>query len=50
VSGLGYVAVKDTNGFGLAANDELFLSKYTEASGNARNFVWKGLLSTLGGT
>ncbi|KAH7910195.1 mitochondrial ribosomal death-associated protein 3-domain-containing protein [Hygrophoropsis aurantiaca] len=29
------------------ANDELFLAKYSEASGNARNFVWKGLLSSL---
>jgi small subunit ribosomal protein S29 len=27
--------------------DETFLSKYSEASGNPRNFVWKGLLSTL---
>ncbi len=27
--------------------DELFLAKYSEASGNARSFVWKGLLSTL---
>jgi small subunit ribosomal protein S29 len=30
-----------------AANDELFLAKYTESGGNARDFVWKGLLSTL---
>ncbi|KAL4073494.1 mitochondrial ribosomal death-associated protein 3-domain-containing protein [Scleroderma citrinum] len=28
-------------------NDELFLAKYSESSGNARDFVWKGLLSTL---
>ncbi|KAF8835956.1 hypothetical protein BDN67DRAFT_912078 [Paxillus ammoniavirescens] len=28
-------------------NDELFLAKYTESSGNARDFVWKGLLSSL---
>ncbi|KAF8507950.1 mitochondrial ribosomal death-associated protein 3-domain-containing protein [Hysterangium stoloniferum] len=28
-------------------NDELFLSKYTESSGNARCFVWGGLLATL---
>ncbi|OAX38521.1 hypothetical protein K503DRAFT_718053 [Rhizopogon vinicolor AM-OR11-026] len=28
-------------------NDELFLSKYSEASGNARAFVWKGLLSSI---
>ncbi|TFK66662.1 hypothetical protein BDN72DRAFT_132569 [Pluteus cervinus] len=30
-----------------SVRDELFLSKYIEASGNAREFVWKGLLSTL---
>ncbi|KAI0796114.1 mitochondrial ribosomal death-associated protein 3-domain-containing protein [Abortiporus biennis] len=30
-----------------SANDELFMAKYTEAQGNARDFVWKGLLSTL---
>ncbi|VDC06087.1 unnamed protein product [Peniophora sp. CBMAI 1063] len=29
------------------ANDELFMSKYAETSGNARDFVWKGLLATL---
>ncbi|KAI0255685.1 mitochondrial ribosomal death-associated protein 3-domain-containing protein [Lactifluus subvellereus] len=29
------------------ANDELFLAKYTESGGNPRDFVWKGLLSTL---
>ncbi|KAF8573593.1 hypothetical protein K439DRAFT_1665739 [Ramaria rubella] len=29
------------------ATDELFLSKYTASSGNARQFVWKGLLATL---
>ncbi|KAG1804613.1 mitochondrial ribosomal death-associated protein 3-domain-containing protein [Suillus variegatus] len=28
-------------------NDELFLTKYSEASGNARAFVWKGLLSSM---
>ncbi|KIM55738.1 hypothetical protein SCLCIDRAFT_1220905 [Scleroderma citrinum Foug A] len=28
-------------------NDELFLAKYSESGGNAREFVWKGLLSTL---
>ncbi|KAG2045876.1 hypothetical protein BDR06DRAFT_1044271 [Suillus hirtellus] len=28
-------------------NDELFLAKYTEASGNARAFVWKELLSSV---
>ncbi|KZT64493.1 hypothetical protein DAEQUDRAFT_678488 [Daedalea quercina L-15889] len=27
-------------------NDELFMSKYTEADGNARAFVWNGLLAT----
>ena len=30
-----------------AVSDELFLSKYTESSGNAREFVWKGLLSNF---
>jgi len=29
------------------ASDETFMSKYSEASGNPRQFVWKGLLSTL---
>ncbi|TCD69100.1 37S ribosomal protein S23 mitochondrial [Steccherinum ochraceum] len=29
------------------SNDELFLSKLAEASGNARKFVWEGLLQTL---
>jgi len=33
--------------FHTPANDELFLAKYTESGGNARDFVWKGLLSTL---
>ncbi|KIJ65306.1 hypothetical protein HYDPIDRAFT_88800 [Hydnomerulius pinastri MD-312] len=28
-------------------NDELFLAKYSESNGNAREFVWKGLLSSL---
>ncbi|EIM86567.1 uncharacterized protein STEHIDRAFT_147130 [Stereum hirsutum FP-91666 SS1] len=27
--------------------DELFMTKYTESSGNARDFVWRGLLATL---
>lgn len=27
-------------------NDELFLTKYSEASGNARDFVHNGLLAT----
>jgi small subunit ribosomal protein S29 len=41
----------DANVLGFtAANDELFLAKYTEASGNARDFTMKGILSTLGGT
>ncbi|EKM84200.1 hypothetical protein AGABI1DRAFT_52006 [Agaricus bisporus var. burnettii JB137-S8] len=29
------------------AHDELFMSKYVESGGNARDFVWKGLLGTL---
>ncbi|PCH36270.1 hypothetical protein WOLCODRAFT_91935 [Wolfiporia cocos MD-104 SS10] len=28
-------------------NDELFMTKYSEAGGNARAFMWKGLLATL---
>ncbi|KAF5391111.1 hypothetical protein D9757_003064 [Collybiopsis confluens] len=32
------------------ANDELFLSKYTESAGRPRAFVWQGILSTLEGT
>jgi len=28
-------------------NDELFMTKFTEASGNPKEFVWKGLLSSL---
>lgn len=31
----------------LVIYDEVFLAKYTESSGNARDFVWKGLLATL---
>lgn len=27
--------------------DEAFMGKYTESGGNARDFVWKGLLATL---
>jgi len=62
-AGLSKVAVPDQLNVGEAAslfdvwvrenaliapgNDEVFLAKYTEASGNARDFVWKGLLSTL---
>ncbi|THH17829.1 hypothetical protein EW146_g3049 [Bondarzewia mesenterica] len=34
-------------GSNIRSTDELFLSKYTESGGNARDFVWKGLLSTL---
>ena len=30
-----------------AGSDEFFLAKYTESGGNPRDFVWKGLLSTL---
>ncbi|KAG7088682.1 hypothetical protein E1B28_012653 [Marasmius oreades] len=29
--------------------DELLLSKYTESAGNPRDFIWKGLLSSLEG-
>jgi len=29
------------------SGDELFMSKYSEASGNPRDFVWKGLLAAL---
>ncbi|KAF9442411.1 hypothetical protein P691DRAFT_810684 [Macrolepiota fuliginosa MF-IS2] len=29
------------------AYDELFMAKYVESAGNARDFVWKGLLGTL---
>lgn len=35
--------------FGTAANDELFLSKYTESGGNPKAFVWQGILGTLEG-
>lgn len=28
-------------------HDELFMAKYVESAGNARDFVWKGLLGTL---
>ncbi|KDQ51085.1 hypothetical protein JAAARDRAFT_211375 [Jaapia argillacea MUCL 33604] len=28
-------------------NDDAFMSKYAESSGNARQFVWKGLLASL---
>lgn len=29
------------------SGDELFMSKYSEAGGNPRSFVWKGLLATM---
>ena len=29
------------------SGDELFMSKYSEAGGNPRDFVWKGLLATM---
>lgn len=32
---------------GLARGDEMFLSKYTEAGGNAREFVQKSMLQTV---
>ncbi|KAJ6567681.1 mitochondrial ribosomal death-associated protein 3-domain-containing protein [Mycena vulgaris] len=32
---------------GVLRTDELFLAKYAESSGNARAFVWGGLLGTL---
>lgn len=32
---------------GSKAHDELFMAKYVESAGNARDFVWKGLLGTL---
>ncbi|KAG5642823.1 hypothetical protein DXG03_002082 [Asterophora parasitica] len=38
---------KDDKALVSTLHDEVFLSKYTESSGNARDFVWKGLLSTL---
>ncbi|KAF9070753.1 mitochondrial ribosomal death-associated protein 3-domain-containing protein [Rhodocollybia butyracea] len=31
------------------ANDEVFLSKYTESGGNPKAFVWQGILGTLEG-
>ncbi|KAF8493178.1 mitochondrial ribosomal death-associated protein 3-domain-containing protein [Russula emetica] len=33
--------------FHIPGNDEHFMAKYTESGGNPRDFVWKGLLSTL---
>ncbi|KAJ7576845.1 mitochondrial ribosomal death-associated protein 3-domain-containing protein [Mycena floridula] len=33
-----------------AATDDFFLAKYTESSGNPREFVWKGILSSLEGS
>ncbi|KAG5637829.1 hypothetical protein H0H81_003100 [Sphagnurus paluster] len=38
---------KDDKALVSSMYDEVFLSKYTESSGNARDFVWKGLLRTL---
>lgn len=38
---------KDDKALTASMYDEVFLSKYTESSGNARDFVWKGLLATL---
>ena len=35
------------DGCALDTYDELFLSKYVESDGNARDFVWKGLLSNM---
>lgn len=32
---------------GSKVHDELFMAKYVESAGNARDFVWKGLLGTL---
>ena len=31
----------------IGSGDELFMSKYSEASGNPRDFVWKGILATM---
>lgn len=48
-----FFGVIDTDGeqlvFGLIerTNDEMFLAKFTEASGNPRDFVWKGLLGSF---
>jgi small subunit ribosomal protein S29 len=38
---------EDANWLGVVSNDELFLAKYSEASGNPRDFVWRGLLGTV---
>ncbi|KAF7982520.1 hypothetical protein HWV62_28132 [Athelia sp. TMB] len=45
-AGVFEVWMKD-RGLHSLASDELFLAKYTETSGNARDFVWRGLLGTL---
>lgn len=43
-----FLSLKDLTSCHVAdSNDELFLSKYTEACGNARRFVWDGLLRTM---
>lgn len=34
--------------FFVGQTDENFLTMYTEASGNPRDFVWKGMLSSFG--
>ncbi|THH10743.1 hypothetical protein EW145_g1103 [Phellinidium pouzarii] len=38
---------KKDSSFHTTVTDEFFLSKYTESSGNARDFVHRGLLATL---
>ncbi|KZP11108.1 hypothetical protein FIBSPDRAFT_871879 [Athelia psychrophila] len=45
-AGVFEVWMKD-RGLHSLASDELFLAKYTETSGKARDFVWRGLLGTL---
>ncbi|KAG6826316.1 hypothetical protein H0H92_000333 [Tricholoma furcatifolium] len=42
-----YQVWKDDKALVSSAHDEVFLSKYAESSGNARDFVWKGILATL---
>jgi hypothetical protein len=43
----GCTAADGSFGTSLDTYDELFLSKYVESDGNARDFVWKGLLSNM---
>lgn len=38
---------KSGGAFDSPVSDELFLAKYSESSGNPREFVWKGLLSNF---